>query len=743
MNVLRFAPVLALALAPAPALVLAGCTCSSPVFTDSGGGGGDAAGADAGTDGGGGTGCIAVGGTICGTIGLCCSGADVCVDDLACLPACATGTRCGPALAECCGAGEVCFGPSCANPGAPCDTVDDCGLGEVCDPVLGACLPRPPVDCSYVPAPGDFDPEPEWTWTGLSSNTMIRNVFNTPMVADVDADGLPEVVFNAFDAATASTLVVLNGEDGSEVDALVGVTRRSSHVAIGNLDADPELEIIAFHQPMGIARYDLVGGGLVETWLDDTGTFALNLNAGGPAIADLDADGTPEIVVGKIVLDPDGNILADRGGGGNHTSAALLNGWLSLVADVDEDGNLDVVVGNGAYTLDAADPTGLAVLWENTTIPDGLTGVGDMFGLGLPNVVTVSEGNVYVLAGASGVVLAGPIPLPGGGSGGAPTIADFDGDGQAEIGVAGLSSYTVFDLECLPPAPAGCSGIDYVRWSVPTDDSTSNVTGSSVFDFEGDGIAEVVYNDECYLRVFDGVDGTVKLERPNSTRTATENPVVADVDGDGEAEIVVAANDYLLNPACPMATVGVTAFGDTLGNWVRTRPIWNEHTYHITNVLADGTIPAGEVSNWSVPGYNNFRMNTLGQGAVDAPDLVAVRLDAGLAECPATIALVATITNAGVVSAPAGIPVSFWRGVPADGMPDTLISTEVTLGAILPGGTATVATSWLLPGPDIGNPVDYYVFVDDDGSGAGTVNECGDDSNNVAALAGQICTSLR
>ena len=44
-----------------------------------------------------------------------------------------------------------------------------------------------------------------------------------------------------------------------------------------------------------------------------------------------------------------------------------------------------------------------------------------------------------------------------------------------------------------------------VLWqSTATTDTSSRVTGSSVFDFEGDGPAEAVYNDERNLRVYDG-----------------------------------------------------------------------------------------------------------------------------------------------------------------------------------------------------------------------------------------------
>jgi len=40
--------------------------------------------------------------------------------------------------------------------------------------------------------------------------------------------------------------------------------------------------------------------------------------------------------------------------------------------------------------------------------------------------------------------------------------------------------------------------------------ASSNVTGSSVFDFDANGAAEVVYADECFLRMYDGSTGTVR-----------------------------------------------------------------------------------------------------------------------------------------------------------------------------------------------------------------------------------------
>ena len=48
--------------------------------------------------------------------------------------------------------------------------------------------------------------------------------------------------------------------------------------------------------------------------------------------------------------------------------------------------------------------------------------------------------------------------------------------------------------------------------------------------------------------------------------------------------------------------------------WTRTRRIWNQHSYHITNVNEDGSIPRVEQPHWLVPGLNSFRTNAFVPG---------------------------------------------------------------------------------------------------------------------------------
>jgi hypothetical protein len=140
------------------------------------------------------------------------------------------------------------------------------------------------------------------------------------------------------------------------------------------------------------------------------------------------------------------------------------------------------------------------------------------------------------------------------GNGGPPTLADFDGDGRVEIASAGGTAYTVFDLDCVAGAtPGTCASgrTDGILWFQVSQDGSSNVTGSSVFDFEGDGRAEVVYADECFTRVYDGTTGQVVYSRFRRSCTWYENPIIVDTDADFKAEIVVPSNTNCVNITCP------------------------------------------------------------------------------------------------------------------------------------------------------------------------------------------------
>ena len=301
--------------------------------------------------------------------------------------------------------------------------------------------------------------------------------------------------------------------------------------------------------------------------------------------------------------------------------------------------------------------------------------------------------------------------------------------------MAGGVGYVVFDgRELTDPA---VPGPDTLIWIQPTVDCSSASTGSTVFDFNGDGRAEVVYSDQQRMRIYDGPTGNVLFQTCNTTATLIENPVIADVDNDGHADIVVISNAYgsnsvgiQCNDGVANGQSGVRVFGDPAGAWVRTRRVWNEHAYHITNVGEDGSIPQIEAQNYLTPGLNNFRQNKQPGSEFAAPDAVVSIAP----ECTGAYALAATVRNIGEAPLPAGVTVGFYAGAPGSGTP---LGSGVTTRALYPAEAEVV----LLPGVDTAiQSGTVYAIVDDGSPPHPLWTECRTDNTTSAAISGRCST---
>jgi len=420
------------------------------------------------------------------------------------------------------------------------------GSKEICIGMVGAAVC---VLTTFTGPAVAFDPVLEWSWTSSAVEPTALNVLGTPSVIDLNNDDVPDVVFSSTASTSGDELIagflrVLDGSDGSElftVNQMSPVDLRvnsTCSVATGDIDLDGFPEIIAC---------DISGSGLIAFEHDGIykwRTEKLDINYwGAPSIADLDQDGTPEIIMGRQVLNNDGLLLWSGNGG---RSVQGMTGPLSLVSDIDLDGSPEVIAGNTVYDANGA------IQWQ-ASLPDGYNAVGNFDLDDFAEIVLVSDGKVWLLE-HDGRVKWGPMLINGGGAGGPPTIADYDNDGEPEIGVAGARRYAVFETD------------GSLKWEAVIQDVTSNRTGSSVFDFEDDGSAEVIYSDERNLWVFRGTDGAVLFQTLLSSCTWHEYPLVADVDGDDRAEILAVANNN-----CGYGPQrGVYVYGDADDAWVLT-----------------------------------------------------------------------------------------------------------------------------------------------------------------------------
>ena len=602
-----------------------------------------------------------------------------------------------------------------------------------------------------------------------------------------------------FDGRTCAEQMRAGGDDEPDDQNRPGY---GTQWVVGDLDGDVgqggHPEIVGLHRmpanndngPLSMIAYRIDSSGpdpvLVRMWYGrdcDTDTIVTFNTARanfGPSIQDLDDDGVPELVMDEMVFDADGCLLSDFADFNYGPDLGLI----SVVADIDQDDSPDLVRHNRVAGWDAnlgqwqdkpwfipnapahkAGHIGLADAGAYSTV-DGLDTAT------LPEVVIVAASAPN--AGAndtgsirmqklSGEVVFGPIEMYRvgnqiGGRGGPPTISDFDGDGQVELASAGASYFAVYDPDCAavppPERPGGtCDRApdmqdlpDGILWAQPSKDVSSNMTGSSIFDFDGDGVGEAVYRDECYLRVYNGKTGAVVFSAPATSGTGEELPVIADVDGDFATEIVVPragggngcpSPDPLFPASGPIATgTGFVILRDPMDRWASSRPVWNQHAYDVVHVNDDATIPAASAvkDNWQEPTLNNFRQNSQGGfGKLLIADLTVELANLGdlCGFEGGDLLLEAEICNRGTNPVQDGVVVHFLQTMNVDQPVEeaTLVCEAVTTKLLLPGECEVVSCMGMIAGG--GN-----VFVDVDPEDK--VADC-HPGNNLGADALGIC----
>jgi hypothetical protein len=450
--------------------------------------------------------------------------------------------------------------------------------------------------CDSVAPPDAFEPDVQWTWNGAASavTPLVANLTDDNDDGSIDLCDIPDVVV-VSSAGLAGQIFVLDGEDGHEQYDF-GPVQPFVTPAIGDIDNDGEAEIVSarggIFGPMAFVAFDTDG---TELWVTDA--IWEHDQGGAVAIADLDNDGSPEIIGDGHILDASGNVLF---------SAPAQTGWFlaqrntaTAAADLDADGDLEMILGQAAYHHDGTE------VYNDTTVLPGYPQIANLDDDEDPEIIVNNDNGITILEHDGTVKFADMRPTGDAGLGAwfrPSTVHDFDGDEVSEFAVSSAASYSVFEPNLT------------VNWSANVQDSSGWAAGTA-FDFLGDGVAEAMYADEAQLFVF-GDAGSVQMQVPRSSKTLIEYPVVADVDNDGSAEIVVVSSqDWDDNQTSPTVQV----IRDVDDRWIQARRIWNQHTYHVTNVREDGTIPQHEPPSWQL--LNTYRTNAqIEDGEVCKPD---------------------------------------------------------------------------------------------------------------------------
>ncbi len=350
-------------------------------------------------------------------------------------------------------------------------------------------------------------------WPQNTSWTMA-----SPAVADLDGDGSLEIII-----ATSPGKVYAFSSNGTPLAGwpkLADGQYAKGTTAIADLDGDGDLEVV-----VGIPNEYTPANRKIYAWHHDGSSVAgWPISVSGnifasPSVGDLDGNGSVEVVVGA----DDGKVHVWHGNG---TTAV---GWPKTLAattevtgsvalgDLDDDGDLEIVVG----TLDFDDADNQkAYAWhhDGTSVTGWPQSFGTSFG-------------AFQMAPSSTV------------------LADLDGDGDIEVIIMSNNDRIhVWQGDGTPVAgwPPAAPGGSFYEFKVST---------PAVADIDGDGDMEVVaeawgskigstYMYEVYALHH---DATLVAGWPKAVSSHSNSPpTIADIDQDGDVEILVGSDGVFI-----------------------------------------------------------------------------------------------------------------------------------------------------------------------------------------------------
>ncbi|MFT5683420.1 MAG: hypothetical protein ACI8RZ_004351, partial [Myxococcota bacterium] len=509
--------------------------------------------------------------------------------------------------------------------------------------------------------------EMEWQWGGVAEDEEVRHVIAMPAIGnltDDDGDGkvtesdVPDVVFLAGAPTdflgARSRLVVLDGATGEEHWSKTGFYWLSG-VALADVDGDGEIEIIT----TDINRHPVALSATGE--IEWTATVTMNelqdaRDYPSPQVADLWGDGSPEAIFDGYILDGTTGALITELYREEETQYTI-----PTIGDVDRDGVQEIVFYNRLFEPDGTE------VWQSEMVEE------KGFWSAIVNVDEDDDGEVVMIGGGllgiyepDGTIIrevevASNQPGP-------PCVADFDGDGDAEIAWANSTSLRLYELD----------GTEI--WARSIVDGTG-LAGCSGYDVNGDGAYEVLYADEETFGIYDGTSGSAKYTySQHASGTVWEYPVVADIDGDLSAEIVFASNDTQLTGGW----AGITALGHVDQGWLASGPTWHVHDFAVTNINADGSIPARPDPPWLE--YNVFRARPAMDRSMGMDLVVEITDICADGDEPDDLVRIAVqVGNRGIYPVPSSIPIAVFSN---DGASLSLAGLASTDLPIAPGTAA-------------------------------------------------------
>jgi hypothetical protein len=567
------------------------------------------------------------------------------------------------------------------------------------------------------------------------------------VIADVDLDGAPEMVSGdkLYDWVSAGP-----EQPGSWVpspDFILSPGGFDGYTAVADFGSFPRRDGTPDPSPGGFPEIVVVNGGtgsgvLVQTSDGQIIFGPIKIPGGGlggpPTIGDFDGDGTPEFAVAGgrayTVFDFDCatstpaacSVDADCGVGLACPAPGRCSKSSTPCEDLDNDSDCpatETCVQLSAQRVCAPEGCqGNGFRWSQISqdVSSNRTGssVFDFEADGATEAVYADECYTRVYDGANGTVLFSQFHTSCTWNEN-PIIADVDGDLRSEIVVGSNENCGIADT-CFDNAftvALGPDGIFDTDDDIRVDPIFPGLRCEEDADCPGgpclDSLCRCQDNTQC------GDQGDLVCAPVIPTSTSAPGNVCRAAfqpdAGDGRPGLT-----------------GIRVYRDANDRWANSRNLWNQHTYSVTNINDDGTIPAQSLNNWQV-GLNNFRQNVSGSELPDRfPDLTSE----GLEDCECTegaMLLRVNICNRGAQEVGPGIPIAFYQST-TPSLEGLRCQTQTI--SLLPPGQCEEVSCEIEPGAL--TPTDFIVVVDDDGTSQGERAECREE-NNFALLPARRC----
>ena len=612
------------------------------------------------------------------------------------------------------------------------EDTDGDGIADCIDDECSLEVPRAAstgIDDACSPGRSEHEVDPwdvtvEWEWRGLDGVDLtgqvrrFENILMAPIVGnltDDNGDGMiddldiPEVITVAFNEPEdpAGYLVALDGETGAEL-LRQGGWLPFGGIVVADIDLDGETEIVGFDST---GRPQAIRSDGSRVWRVDDSQPPSSSTYPQATVADLDGDGIVEVLADNLVLD---------GASGAVLFEAFINddiiGRMPAIGDVDLDGLQEFVMGQDVYQFRR---TGGSIEvkkeWSTPVFGDYghwsaiLDADGDL------------EGEIAMIGGGRLVIHEhdGPVAVDvaaGTNQPGPPCVADFDGDGVSEIAWGSSSSFNVYELD------------GSKVWTFPMSDQ-SGLAGCSAYDFDADGAYEVLFADEQAFYIFDGKTGRINYGNAgHASGTVFEYPIIADVDRDGSAEVVIASSNYRL-----VGWSGITVFGQAKDEWAKSGPTWHVHDFAVTNISEDGGVPTNPEPAWQI--HNVYRARpTTNETFVNLQVAFYDLCFSGCKGDNAVASMSVQVYNTGSSTSRSQVPLALYA---RDGERLELLAVRV-LKERIPAGGVSAGIVFTVPATSRGKD-GFLVRINDNGAGdLGYQEEC-DYTDNEAIYDDMPC----